>query len=170
MSCLFAFLCYDVADKFLSDQTLIRMSKRQHKVNEIPFPAITFCPDMLVIGHNISPGLKLLEMLGHRLDLEEFTWNVMYHGYQTFYNDFNFSEESLLPELRRRTQLDWFTNCVYIEWMEQYSVAVSTILTRYGYCFSFNMRPVKDLLRFKKYVTSVWFIFWDEIFKFLNLV
>lgn len=150
VSCLFALLCYDVVEKFLSDQTLIRMSKRQYKVNEIPFPAITFCPDLLVMGHNISPALELHEMLGNRVILEKFLDNMRMHSFKSFYEDFNLTAETLLPELRRRTQLEWFTQCVIMEWKDQYSVMVDLILTRHGFCFSFNMRPIESLLRFDK--------------------
>lgn len=148
---MFALLCYDLVEKFFSDQTLIRLSKRQFKVNEIPFPAITFCPDMLVLGHNISPAFELHELLGNQLVLKKFLITVHDDGYQTFYKDFNLTAESLLPELRRRIQMEWFTNCVIMEWMDQYSVAVSLVLTRHGFCFSFNMRPIETLLRLDKY-------------------
>lgn len=146
---MFALLCYEMVNKFISDQTLIRLSKWQCKVSEIPFPAITFCPDMIIAGHNISPALELHEMLGFLPSKKKLEMYTEYH-HQKYYEDFNFSAESLLPELRRRTQLDWFTNCVSLEWLGQYSTSVSLVLTRFGFCFSFNMRPIETLLRFDK--------------------
>lgn len=126
------------------------MSKRQYKVKEIPFPAITFCPDLLLRGHNISISLELYEIFGYHVPMEEISKITRFDFYQQFYEDFDFSAESLIPELRKRVQMEWFTNCVLIEWMGQYSVAVNLVLTRHGFCFSFNMQPTEALLRFEK--------------------
>lgn len=147
VSCMFAVLFYETVEKFFSGQSLIRLSKHQFRVSEIPFPAVTFCPDLLIVAHNISPSLELPEMLGYPLPLGELYSPLGHAFFQQFYEDFNFSAESLLPELRRRLQLKWFTNCVFIEWMGQYSITVRTVLTRHGYCFNFNMRPIETLLR-----------------------
>lgn len=150
VSCMFALLCYEVVEKFFSDQKLIKMAKRQYKVNEIPFPAITFCPDMLIVGHNISPSFELHEMLGFNGFEEKLLDDIKSDSYQQFYEDFNFSAEALVPELRRRAQLEWFTQCVRISWMNQYSITVNMLLTKHGFCFSFNMHPIETLLRFDK--------------------
>lgn len=147
---MFSLLCYNVVDKFFPDQTVIRMSKRQYKVKEIPFPAITFCPDMVIRGHNISISLELYEMLGYYVQQEEVSKLTGFDFYTKFYEDFDFSAESFVPELRRRVQMDWFTKCVLVEWMGQYSVTVNLLLTRHGFCFSFNMHPMETLLRFDK--------------------
>lgn len=151
MAGMFSFLCYEMVDKFFSDQTLIRMSKRQYKVDEIPFPAVTFCPDLVYIGHNISSSFELREILDYPEPPGVYFHPMYGNTYQQFYEKFNLSAESLVPELRRRLQFKWFTNCVFIEWLGQYSVTVNLVLTRYGFCFSFNMQPMEKLLRFEKY-------------------
>lgn len=150
VTCMFIFLCYEMIDKFLLDQTWIRMSKRQVKVDEIPFPAITFCPDLVYIGHNISPDLNLLGILDYQVPLATYSLPIWGNTYQQFYEEFNLSAESLIPELRRRTQMKWFTNCVLIDWMGQYSVTTKLVLTRHGFCFSFNMQPIETLLHMDK--------------------
>lgn len=164
---MFAFLCYKTVDKFIADKTLVRMSKRQYKVNEIPFPAITFCPDMVILGHNISAHRDLQEMIfGYWLPLKNILFPIEYFRLQQFYEDFNFSAVSWLPELKRRAQLKWFTNCVFIEWMGQYSVSVSMVITRHGFCYSFNMQPIENLLRFEKWASEVSFDFLNSYFSF----
>lgn len=47
-SIIFTFLVADITDKFLSDTTLIEVSKKEHFVGEIPFPAVTVCPDVKI--------------------------------------------------------------------------------------------------------------------------
>ena len=42
---MFCFLAYDTIGKFMSDQTLIKISKHEHSISEIPFPAVTMCPE-----------------------------------------------------------------------------------------------------------------------------
>lgn len=88
-------------------------------------------------------------MLGFSDDGVYFAHVREYQHYQKFYEDFNFSAVSFLPELLRRTQINWFTGCLVAEWMSQYRVPVSLVLTKHGYCFNFNMQPAANLFHLK---------------------
>ena len=48
MTFLFCFLTYETILKYASDQTLIKISKQTYWVRDIPFPAVTFCPEPLI--------------------------------------------------------------------------------------------------------------------------
>lgn len=48
VSCLFAILTFEIFVKFQSNQTVIKVSKRQYLISEINFPAVTICPEIAV--------------------------------------------------------------------------------------------------------------------------
>jgi anthranilate/para-aminobenzoate synthase component II len=42
---MFVLLVSKATQKFMANQIVIKLSKTQHSVEEIPFPAVTICPD-----------------------------------------------------------------------------------------------------------------------------
>lgn len=54
MSCLFALLVYEVTAKYLSEQVIIKSSKKQSNISEIFYPAMTFCLELKINGTNIT--------------------------------------------------------------------------------------------------------------------
>jgi hypothetical protein len=63
-SIIFALLIYETTEKFLTNQIVIKPSKKLHSVGEIPFPAVTVCPEPLILG-NFS---DFYETLSHSSD------------------------------------------------------------------------------------------------------
>ena len=45
VSCVSFFLAYESILKFISDQTVIKISKHAHPIDGIPFPSLTICLD-----------------------------------------------------------------------------------------------------------------------------
>jgi hypothetical protein len=45
---LFVSLIYKTTSKFFLDQMVIKLSEKQHSVEDIPFPAVTLCPDVVI--------------------------------------------------------------------------------------------------------------------------
>lgn len=74
-----------------------------------------------------------------------------FYGNQEYvFEDFNFTKESFMPELMKRTQLKWFTTCVSMSRMDQYKVSVTRLVTKLGFCFSLNLEPLASLLWLEK--------------------
>lgn len=51
------FLVNGAVEKFLERKVAIRISDKRHDVGEIPFPAITFCPELMISEENMDMGL-----------------------------------------------------------------------------------------------------------------
>lgn len=47
-STILIFMFNAINAKFLEKQIVTRLSKKQHSVGEIPFPAVTICPDPVI--------------------------------------------------------------------------------------------------------------------------
>jgi hypothetical protein len=47
---LFTFIALmsQTTSKFFSNQMVIKLAKRQYPVKDVPFPAVTFCPDYVI--------------------------------------------------------------------------------------------------------------------------
>lgn len=56
---MFVLLIYEATEKFMTNQIVIRLSKQQSSVGEVPFPAVTICPD-LIIPDNFSVIIESL--------------------------------------------------------------------------------------------------------------
>lgn len=67
-----------------------------------------------------------------------------------FEKDFEFNMSLFLPELEKRTQFEWFTECVFGAFGYEYAMPVNQILTKYGICFSFNIQPAKSMFHLDK--------------------
>jgi hypothetical protein len=80
--------------------------------------------------------LQILDVV-YDLDILEFL-NVSWPG------------ESIVSELRRRVQIDWFEEILYASWKIDFKVPFSLILTKWGFCHNFNMMEASSLLNFDK--------------------
>lgn len=51
---------HKATSKFFSDQIIVSVSKQEYLVEDMPFPAVTICPDVI-----IPENLSLLEIKAH---------------------------------------------------------------------------------------------------------
>lgn len=56
----------------------------------------------------------------------------------------------LTAELKKHTQFEWFSNCVFGSFVFGYDMPISTILTKHGICFTFNMQPSNSMFNLDK--------------------
>lgn len=62
---------------------------------------------------------------------------------------------SFMAELRKRTQFEWFENCVFGHYGFGFELPLTTIPTKHGICFTFNMQPAKSMFNLDKWVIKV---------------
>lgn len=62
----------------------------------------------------------------------------------------DFNMDLLITELKKRSQVEWFRNCVFGSFGYGVVMPISTILTKHGICFTFNMRPAKSMFNLDK--------------------
>lgn len=72
-------------------------------------------------------------------------------GYHENPGSSSYDTSSFHSNLKNKTQLGWFKRATYGDWRQRFKVPFSTILTRHGYCFSFNMRQAESLLYLDKW-------------------
>lgn len=60
--------------------------------------------------------------------------------------------EGFLENLMQLTQLKWFKNCVFGDLQERYKLLFSKVLTKHGFCFTFNMQQAESMLNLDKFV------------------
>jgi Amiloride-sensitive sodium channel len=46
-STMFCLLMHETTEKFVSEQIVIRLSENRLSVDEVPFPAVTLCPEVV---------------------------------------------------------------------------------------------------------------------------
>ena len=56
-----------------------------------------------------------------------------------------------LQRLKEVSQLDWLTNGGFTgRWKFKYNLLFSLVVTRFGFCFSFNLAPAESLLHLER--------------------
>jgi Amiloride-sensitive sodium channel len=51
---MFVLLMYETMEKFVSDQIVIKLSENRYSIAEVPFPAVTFCPEIVELDNLID--------------------------------------------------------------------------------------------------------------------
>lgn len=148
------------AKKFLSNETFV-MNTYEVTVGNIPFPAVTICPDSLIFEKFYEYQQK-----SHSKNFSEDEWVMKYFevifrfyfafslaAYQALdllydqnFLPSNFSTKSLVKTLEKYSQDYSFINDNQILWNGAYGVPLSRILTKWGLCFNFNLLPFESLL------------------------
>jgi hypothetical protein len=52
------------------------------------------------------------------------------------------------------SQTEWLLGSVQGDWRSKWNTPMQIILTKWGFCFSFNLMPLVELLRVEKYFES----------------
>lgn len=52
------FLIDEAVDKFLAHKVAVKISDKRHDVSEIPFPALSICPELLVSNNSLVRNLS----------------------------------------------------------------------------------------------------------------
>jgi hypothetical protein len=47
--------------------------------------------------------------------------------------------------LNQQTQETWFWNEVEVSWRDRFAAPISKILTKWGFCFNFNLLPADEM-------------------------
>lgn len=127
---------------------MVKISKQRHHVEEIYFPAITICPDAYIEEVSFrQTGVKFLKFS------KQHTTTYFSDSLFDLLAPPNNSMERFLEILMKHTQLKWFKDCVFGDWDYQYKLSFSTILTKHGFCFTFNMQLAESMLNLDKFVT-----------------
>lgn len=63
----------------------------------------------------------------------------------------NYSNGSTFDYLNATAQLEWFTDAFWGSWRFNYLLPFQMILTRWGFCFAFNMVPIENLLHLDRF-------------------
>lgn len=168
-SLTFILLISKTTEKFLTNQIVIKLSKQQYSVGNIPFPAVSICPDV-ALPSNIS---EIIENFSENSDRQKwvhvcihestfnyliFSLNVM-HAIDLIYSqnilhskNVSISAEYFEDTLKNMTQYEWFGRSLTSSWRSRYSVSYSNITTKWGICFTSNLLPAEKLLNFNKSV------------------
>lgn len=76
------------------------------------------------------------------------------------------STNSVKKLLGKHTQLPWFYDNVFVHWLIHFKVPFSKIVTKWGLCMNFNMKPAEKLLRVENFAED--FIHNTSSFKSLH--
>lgn len=167
------FLLFGITSKYLSDRIVIKLSEQERVVTDITFPSLTICPEVLITENIVNDSyrnntLNVIEWVlsGHQAFSVSFEFHLMIFSSELlrlihllYDQSFIGSEEisastsKLLTTLRNRTQSKWFYNEVKAGWQQKYSVPFQEILTKWGYCFNFNLMSPNDLFHINKLIT-----------------
>lgn len=71
-------------------------------------------------------------------------------GYMNNEEIIDFDMKKFVDELKKRTQFEWFENCVFGAFGYGIIMPFKTILTKYGLCFTFNMQPAENMFNLDK--------------------
>jgi hypothetical protein len=63
----------------------------------------------------------------------------------------NDSRLSYIELLNSTSQIEWLLGSVLGDWKNKWNTPMQMILTKWGFCFSFNLMPLVELLRVEKY-------------------
>jgi hypothetical protein len=58
--------------------------------------------------------------------------------------------DDFIETLSNQTQDNWFWNEVEVEWRERFTAPISKVLTKWGFCFNFNLMPAEELFHTEK--------------------
>jgi Amiloride-sensitive sodium channel len=168
---LSVFLVYQTSTKFMSEKVVIKLAQRQYSISEIPFPSISICPETF-IGDNFSSYLIMSDEHLSSLTTDEYFSLIKNLTEQSGFFFFSFriklfqlvellydvdilasNNISLQPDLsllKGRTQTKWFQKNVEGVWQLRFEVPFSLVLTKYGYCFTFNMNSASSMFNLDK--------------------
>lgn len=154
-------LIFLTARKFLTKKTFHINLDKGISVGDVPFPAITICPDSLVFEKVFEYQNKLLtgnftddELVFELISTTDYSffvsslaaYQVLDLLYDQNYLPFNFSTQSLLKTLEKFSQEDSFFNDNSVYWDSNRGAPFSRILTKWGLCFNFNLHLFTSLL------------------------
>jgi Amiloride-sensitive sodium channel len=172
-SFMFGLLMYETTEKFVSDQIVIKLSENRHSIAEVPFPAITFCSECVdtkkMLSKEIHEKLKLMNLTiekwdFHRIFIEltlasKFSISFDYAKLENLLHDTNmlhhFNFQSVLDLLDLETQDHWYNRLFRLTWRSRIPAPNVVVLTKWGYCITFNMMPAAKLFNLEK---------WDSTF------
>lgn len=147
---MFCFLVYKTTSKFMSEKIIIELSKHEHPIEEVPFPAFTICPEVFIAPDNFTFALSDGKFVTNFSPLNELLWIYCSDGVLRFVDELqrrlNYSGDDIIDRLNRTQQQDWLFWIVDGEWPTGWSLPFQMILTQWGFCFSFNLMPLHELL------------------------
>jgi amiloride-sensitive sodium channel len=137
---------------------VIKLSENQYLIKDIAFPAVTLCPDVVIPEEFTNSSGKLDE--GSVPSRNWFRELVLYRFRFYIYNLLELLYEQKFPTsinhkrtiddffatLSKQTQDTWFWNEVNAVWRARYAAPISKVLTKWGFCFNFNLLPADELL------------------------
>lgn len=62
----------------------------------------------------------------------------------------SYDANDFVSQLKNITQFEFFSSNVVGEYNKRFSMPFSPILTKYGFCFNFNLVPAESLLHLEK--------------------
>lgn len=161
----FCVLMFKTTSKFHDDKIILDLSSHEVSVGEIPFPAVTVCPQILNARKHLNIDKSVFNPSDHEWADSERNLHLKIHicqlklmtifseSFLKFYNFINQNRsESISTLLDRSRNTKHFMSMVAGYWKRNWSPKFQTILTKWGFCYSFNMLPLPDLIHLEKWV------------------
>lgn len=160
----FCHLLVETTEKFLSDKIILQLSKDEVSIKDIPFPAMTICPQIFEVSS--FSKFDRQSFIPSNSKWVYFTFNTIQttfrfkHSSEAFFEfseilqNFTDTESNIIKLLNSTAQVESLLWVFWASWRVLYSTPFQMILTKWGFCFSFNMMPLPNLINMRKYFCS----------------
>jgi Amiloride-sensitive sodium channel len=163
---LFGVLMLKTTRKFNKNKIVLQLSTEAVRVGDIPFPAVTICPQIFYKDDLKNFDVTFTSPLEDKCATDQmisrtsafikklFSFSEAFLQFTDFLQSQsvvnNDSRFSITDYLNSTTQTKWLFDSVFGDWKFTWSTPMQMILTKWGFCFSFNLMPLVDVLRFEK--------------------
>ncbi|CAO1412869.1 unnamed protein product [Diamesa serratosioi] len=150
-------LIFELLTKLQNNPTVEYISASSTLVSEIPFPSVTFCPEVITKVGNFNYEIIVNKLMKNEIDFKNLTETelklmqaiglVMDDDILIYYlNDYNITipTDDLMDYILILNRfIRWEMSASFAK---KYSINFAKIITPWGYCSTFNILDAKDLL------------------------
>ncbi|CAO1403765.1 unnamed protein product [Diamesa tonsa] len=175
LACIYMF--YELIDKIQSNPIVDNLSDEANHISEIPFPAVSFCPEMRTIIGDFN-YIEIIDKINNNemeiSDLSDEKLNLM-HAIGLLLNDEFLLQFNL--SLSTESIMSSFDTMEYLwndqqkgSFIQKYSLEFAKTLTPYGFCYTFNSLNASDLFNMNKVADILKFERTYSMFEFNSVV
>jgi hypothetical protein len=159
---MFGYLMFEITVKFLEEKIVLQLSSEEVPIKNIPFPAVTICPEVVLDKSFHGFDRKLYSPSDEKCEKHLRAWRcdvfTICHSSDAFLHFIEFIQSQLNQSNQTELVFDYINSTLQTVWVKRiesswriyWEVPCQMILTKWGFCFSFNLLPLMELINMEK--------------------